>query len=206
MLTLGEEIKRLRLEAGMTQGELSQAAGISQPMIALIESGKREGTNSKYINQLCAAFNVPTDHFAPFISPGVSVPPPPSNTVQVVGYDCPLVGTVGASDVDTPEVFEVPEQVRTVMRYQPGTIALRVRGTSCEPRIPDGSIVIVEPASEPVDGKFHVVANAVGYTLKLYTEGKLFRLGPTRKAIRLDASTRLVGIVRYVFMADPEGE
>lgn len=79
MLTLGEEIKRLRLEAGMTQGELSQAAGISQPMIALIESGKREGTNSKYINKLCAAFNVPTDHFAQFISPGVSVPPPPSN-------------------------------------------------------------------------------------------------------------------------------
>ena len=78
MLTLGEEIKRLRLEAGMTQGELSQAAGISQPMIALIESGKREGT--KYINKLCAAFNVPTDHFAQFISPGVSVPPPPSSS------------------------------------------------------------------------------------------------------------------------------
>lgn len=204
-MTFGEKIKELRLAKGLTQDELATMVGITQGFMGLIERGGRKGHDADLVNRLASALGVPLDTFAPLISPGVTVPPPPSATQQAYAY--PLVGTVGASDVDKPDVYDTPyAKVSVAKKYSDETIALRVRGKSCEPRIPDGSIVIVEPASEPVDGKFHVVANAVGYTLKLYTEGKLFRLGPTRKAIRLDSSTRLVGIVRYVSQEDPDGK
>ena len=203
--SLGEFIGELRKARGMTQQELANALGVHQTFVSALESGRKTGLSTKSLHRLCEICQVPLDTFAPYLAPGVTVPPPPSMTQQAHEY--PLVGTVVASDVDTPDQYDTPyTMVSVAKKYPEDTIALRVRGKSCEPVIPDKSIVIVEPASEPVDGKFCVVANAAGCTLKLYTEGKLFRLGPTRKAIRLDASTRLVGIVRYVIQEDPDGK
>ena len=38
--TLGAKVKRLRLEQGLTQGELSAKAGVSKTYICLVENGK----------------------------------------------------------------------------------------------------------------------------------------------------------------------
>lgn len=43
---LGEQIKQLRIQKGLTQEELSLESGISRSHIAMIESGKRDMTLS----------------------------------------------------------------------------------------------------------------------------------------------------------------
>lgn len=202
-MSLAVELKRIRNEAGLTMIAFGERLGVSKSYVAQLEAGERSTISFEFAAKICKAFNLPMDHFVPILAPGLTVPPPPGNVVQVEGHTYPLVGTVGAGELDQPEVYEVPFSYRTAERYAAGTIALRVVGHSCEPRIPHGAIVIVEPADKPEEGKFHVVQSAIGHTLKLYEDGKLYRLGPTKKPIRLTASTRLVGIVRRAELPEP---
>ncbi len=43
-MSIGENIKRLRLECELTQGELAQKVGVTQSMIAQIERGTKVPT------------------------------------------------------------------------------------------------------------------------------------------------------------------
>jgi transcriptional regulator with XRE-family HTH domain len=53
MATFGERVRERRMELGMKQPELARAAGIRQPTISNIESGRNKG--SAYVAQLAVA-------------------------------------------------------------------------------------------------------------------------------------------------------
>lgn len=40
-MNIGENIKKIRTKAGLTQDELAQAVGVHQSMIGLIETGRK---------------------------------------------------------------------------------------------------------------------------------------------------------------------
>ena len=59
-ITIGENIKRLRKEAGMTQRELGDALQISVSNVTKYEKGQLE-PNLAILKKLCATFNVSAD-------------------------------------------------------------------------------------------------------------------------------------------------
>lgn len=61
-----QELKKHRLEAGLTQEQLAQKSGVSRVTIALLESGKQTVTKSSTIIKLAEALNVePQDILCP---------------------------------------------------------------------------------------------------------------------------------------------
>ena len=56
-MTVGENIKRLREKAGMTQEDLAKVLGVTHSAISLIESDKR-GINVKKADKIAAALGV----------------------------------------------------------------------------------------------------------------------------------------------------
>jgi DNA-binding Xre family transcriptional regulator len=61
---LAEEVIRLRLEKNMTQAELAQKAGTSQPAIARLESGKYNNISLSFLRKIGKVLNVePEIHF-----------------------------------------------------------------------------------------------------------------------------------------------
>ena len=82
--TLGSEIKRLRKALGMTQKQLADTTELSQGYIAQIETDVRQAKYADTMNKLCAALKVPLDHFVQWVSPGLTVPPPPSAVLEPV--------------------------------------------------------------------------------------------------------------------------
>lgn len=74
-MTFGEEVKRLRLIAGLSQSALAQKIGVNQAFISLVERGERPGVGADTLFALCRALGVKCEHFEPFLAaPPAEVP------------------------------------------------------------------------------------------------------------------------------------
>ncbi|KOA94263.1 helix-turn-helix domain-containing protein [Clostridium botulinum] len=58
---LGQNIKQLRQEKGLSAYKLSKIAGIGTTTISEIENGKRQSLNSTTIEKIATALNITTD-------------------------------------------------------------------------------------------------------------------------------------------------
>jgi transcriptional regulator with XRE-family HTH domain len=67
-MPLGEELSSLRKTAGMSQKDLADKCGISQPMISALESGKETDLRASTLVAIAKALGVDCNHFAPFLS------------------------------------------------------------------------------------------------------------------------------------------
>jgi len=63
-MTLGQAIRAIRQEAGLSQKELAEAAGIDQSYLSMIESGQRRNPGTKVIVRLAQALQVSIDDLA----------------------------------------------------------------------------------------------------------------------------------------------
>lgn len=62
--SLAKDIHRMRIEARLTQGELAEKAGTSQPAIARLESGNARNVTWKFISRVAHALGMePEIHF-----------------------------------------------------------------------------------------------------------------------------------------------
>ena len=61
-MTLGEKVKRLRTERGLTQMELAERAGISQAIISRLEGKVRHNVNADVLKSLAKALGCTTDY------------------------------------------------------------------------------------------------------------------------------------------------
>lgn len=164
--------------------------------------------------KLCSSLGVPMDHFASFITPGLTVPPPPSSTLTPVElpagpvYHYRLLGTVGASKFDKPDVYDPPRDYKSHVEYPRGCYALKVTGSSCQSAgIPNGATVMIMPSTELHERRFMVVQSEEGYMLKLCSGGKLWQFRPgdaEPSAITRDSSTRIVGYVVGGSFGEPD--
>lgn len=57
-MAFAENVKRLRIDKGYSQGELAKLADISQPMICGYETGKKKQPRGQAALRLAAALNV----------------------------------------------------------------------------------------------------------------------------------------------------
>lgn len=63
-MTLGQAIRSVRQQAGMSQKELAQAVGIDQSYMSMIESGLRSNPGTRIIARLAQALQVSIDDLA----------------------------------------------------------------------------------------------------------------------------------------------
>ena len=64
--TIAKEIIRLRLKANMTQKELAECVGTSQPAIARLESGNYKNLSLSFLRRIAKALGaVPVIHLKP---------------------------------------------------------------------------------------------------------------------------------------------
>jgi transcriptional regulator with XRE-family HTH domain len=69
---VGEELRRLRKAAGLTQVQLAAAAGVTQAFIAMLERGARTTLPADKLFKIAAALGVGCEHFAPFFAEPVT--------------------------------------------------------------------------------------------------------------------------------------
>lgn len=62
-MTIGERIKRLRLESGMTQEEVGKALGITKGAVQKYESGQIVNLRADMIRKMCLLFRTTPAYF-----------------------------------------------------------------------------------------------------------------------------------------------
>lgn len=160
-----ERLKKARIASGLTQEEVAKAVGMKQSSYNHLEqTGKRSG----FSVQLATALNVdPT-----WLTTGKGQMKPANasgnSNLTPIGWDLgkvPLISSVQAGNwceaVDNFHPGDAEEWLPAPARHGPHAYALRVVGTSMEPRFREGEIVVIDPEVPAVSGRF-VVAKKAG--------------------------------------------
>ncbi|WP_456437235.1 LexA family protein [Desulfurobacterium sp.] len=148
--TIGSKIEKLRKQKGLSRRELAEKiigkfggpsiAGLSQ-YIYQLEKGKRK-PKVETLEKIAYVLGVPPSYFFE-----------ESKELEYLGeldgfVNLPVLGEVGAGDMIIPlaegDTYLVP--LAGKVKPQKDWYVLKVKGTSMEPYIHDGSILVIEPA------------------------------------------------------------
>lgn len=165
-MKVGDYIKKLRTEKGLTQEELGEMLGVKRAAVNKWESGMVQNLKRTTIQKLAIIFNV---NPATFIDGSENFESekekssPNSNVTDILPsdniYKIPVFSTVSAgfgacacSDIDEfiPVYISNPADV-------PDTIGIKVRGDSMYPKIEDGDIIIVRKQESVDSGSIAVM-------------------------------------------------
>lgn len=148
MMALGENIKRARLKAQISQDELAKRLGYkSRSTIAKIESGENDLTQKK-VAAFAKALNVSID----FLMDG------DSNENNSKGVRIPVLGRVVAGiPLEAIEDIEDYEEIPRKMASSGEFFALKIKGRSMEPKLTEGDIVIVRKQEDVDSGDTAIV-------------------------------------------------
>jgi SOS-response transcriptional repressor LexA len=159
MSSIGDRVRDARIAKEMNRSELARATGITSQALLQLENGETKAPTPENLFKLADAlgedarylatgerrltYPKPADH-----APGV--PPQAHERAPIKAQSfVPLVSWTTAgnwSDVSDPySVGEGETTVAITAKVGRHAFALRVRGDSMEPRIPDGSIVVIDP-------------------------------------------------------------
>jgi transcriptional regulator with XRE-family HTH domain len=120
-MTIGENLRRIRMQRGLGQVELAQLAGLTQPTISEIETEHR-GAQTRTLQKLAAALSVPVSMFFLEDEGAPKVPPPPktrlaSSTTEEIEtklYGAPVKESAGEPQpvLSEPQVRELSDAAR----------------------------------------------------------------------------------------------
>lgn len=163
-MSIGNNIKRLRKAANLTQDELAKLVGVGRTSITQWENDKQTPLMGS-VQRLAGALNVSTsDIVATEPAPGTLLPvtdgPAPMRRA-------PIVGRIAAGD--PREAIENPDGFQYVFTPEASEEAfyLVCAGDSMDRVIPQGMLVLVDPAKEARSGDVAaVMVNGDDATLK----------------------------------------
>ena len=144
-------LKELRMNAGISQSTLAAKIGVVRSTIAMWETSGSQPDNEA-LCRLADYFHVSTDYLL-----GREFDPdgPPASTG---GVWVPVLGQVAAGiPMEAVENIEGYEEIPRELAEQGEYFALRVKGSSMEPKISDGDVVIVRRQAECESGDLAVV-------------------------------------------------
>ena len=210
-----ERIKQRRKEIGLTQLDVAKAVGVSKTSVSQWESGD---TNPKGENlySLCRILQCEPDWLLYGEGkPGVADNKATYNVIPGpdIAAKVPLISWVQAGDwteiVDNFQPGDAEEWRETTAKVGPNAFALRVQGDSMVnpigfPSIPEGAVVIVDPAGDANNGKIVVARledTAEATLKKLVIDGPnryLKPLNPDYRPIHTNDNCTIVGVVKKV--------
>lgn len=186
MKTLSERLIEAMRQAGISQGQLADIVGVSQPAIQKLTSGKAQ--TSRKIFEICKALNVRPEWLSSGIEPmrgggdvhhPESTIPPESQWQQIDAWDdsSPLPvdevevpflrdielaagdGSFADDDYNGFKLRFSKATLRRVGAMKENVICFPARGNSMEPVIPDGTTVAIDCANKNiVDGSIYAIA------------------------------------------------
>lgn len=154
---IGKRIKEFRKAHNLTTEELAEKIGTTRATVTRYENGVRKA-NQDVLFQLADIFNVSVDDFFP---PRDSMPSniiyPLSSGLQQVSI--PIIGTIACGDPITAEENIEGYTKETFEKPAPsGTLfALRCKGHSMEPIIPNGALVTLRAQPDVEDDEIAAV-------------------------------------------------
>ena len=154
---IGPQIRLLRKEANMTQQELASKLFVSQQAVGKWERGEAT-PNPETIVAMSKIFCVSADTIL-----GESAPP-----LSTGGTWVPVLGDVAAGiPIEAVENIVDYEEIDTAMASTAEYYGLRIKGSSMEPRIREGDVVIVRQQEDADTGDTAVVlVNGESATVK----------------------------------------
>lgn len=166
MSTFGERLRQSRKNRGWSQLQLAEKAGVNQATISKIERGDQD--QSVHTPILAATLCVDTLWLATGDGPSGQELMAVGDTVEAAPWplgQVPLISHVQAGKwceaVDNFHPGDAEEWVPAPAKHSRHAYALRVIGSSMEPRFKEGEIVVVDPEIAADSGRF-VVAKRLG--------------------------------------------
>ena len=187
---MGERLRSLRKERGLSQFQLGQAVGADANTISRWENNRIEASHS-YVVKLANALGTTADYLL-----GRNAPPPESNVSHVDVTSIPVIGNVRAccgrgniyaEDIEWEIIgyYPVPSSCLVGYSWQVGDDGfrcMRIEGDSMEPRLREGDMILFA-STELRNGEFGLVK----YSDRLLVRGVLFE---SKKNVRLRALNR----------------
>jgi transcriptional regulator with XRE-family HTH domain len=131
-MTIGENLRRIRMRRGLGQVELAQRAGLTQPTISEIETGHR-GAQTRTLQKLADALDMPLSMFFVEDEGAPKVPPPPKTPlanstpeeIETKLYGAPVKESEGEPTpvLNEPQVRELSDAARKERDALEGWIA-----------------------------------------------------------------------------------
>lgn len=162
-MTMGERIKALRIQHGLTQEELGQKVGVQKSAIYKYETGLVVNLKRSMIEKLALALGVKPTYLMGLSDEETTIPPGFEPLPKMVKR--PLVGSIACGDPITAEeniedYVDVPENVQC-------DFCLRCKGDSMiDAGIHDGDIVYIHIQPEVENGQIAAVRIDGEATLK----------------------------------------
>lgn len=139
-----QHLKELRKAHKINQQALASYMGVARSTISMWESGASQPDNAA-LQRLAAYFHVSIDYLLGFLEEGR-------------GVKVPVLGNVAAGiPIEVVENIIDYEEISTDLAATGEFFALQIHGTSMEPRIMDGDVVIVRKQPEVENGQIAIV-------------------------------------------------
>lgn len=198
-MTMGDRIKELRTEAGMTQEELADKLGMQKSAIAKYENGRVENIKQSTIRKMAELFGR-----SPSYVMGFTDAPLPSNVSIPAARPIPVLGTIGCGEGPIGE--ENFKGYFFLDRSIHADYALYTKGDSMiDAGIQDGDIALLKEDCDIEDGKIYGVifgAAEEAVLKKLYRQdGKVIlqSCNPNYPPIIIDdGDMRVIGKLAWV--------
>jgi len=171
-VTAINRIKALRLEHGLRQIDLANKIGVLQSTISQWENGKVEPDIEALI-KIASIFETSIDNVL-----GEETPRPP---ISSGGEWVPVLGEVAAGiPIEAVEDIVDYEEIDSALAATGAFFGLRIKGSSMEPRIREGDVVIVRKQDDADTGDTVVVLvngdSATVKRLKKEADGSMWLL------------------------------
>lgn len=161
---VGEKIRQAMREAGLTQRKLADKLGITNPVINVWVTGKRN-PKPDTLRRIANATGKPysyfmdSDEFAQTVN---AIPLTPSNTIQLpILADVPA-GLPEFSDRDVEIFKDIPRDM-----FPGADFVIRCIGDSLSPKFNVGDFCVIRKETEPLHGKPMLVKTETGYCMKV---------------------------------------
>lgn len=168
--SIGEKIRKAIKEAGLTQQNLADKLGITNPVVNVWIQGRRI-PNIENLKKIAVATGKPyswfineDDEFVPAVK---AVPLTPNNTVTLpILADVPA-GLPEYSDRDVEMFVDIPRWL-----FPGGDFVVKCIGDSLEPEIRKGDYCVIRKMTDPLDCKPMLVKTEHGICMKIVRKGK----------------------------------
>ena len=152
---IGMKIKKFRESRNMTQDELAELLDTTRQSISRYENGERKA-NQDLLFELASIFKVSLDDFFPvrnLYDQTNIIKVTPENMVAI-----PVIGTIACGDPILADENIIGYRYHLRDKLPKGqTFYLTAKGDSMEPKIPDGSDVLIRLQNDVEDGEIAAV-------------------------------------------------
>lgn len=157
MTDIGNEVRLRRERLGWTVLKLATLAGVSAGFLSRLERG-RCSYSPDTLTRLAGALGISV-HALYSSNSNVTDAQAGSRKIPILDY----VQAGRWTGVDsTPADEEMRSFIMTDLEHPPSTFAMRIRGSSMEPRFLEGDIVIIDPTIQPKPGDCVVATETSG--------------------------------------------